>query len=58
MPRRDVRVALAAAVARPDTSHVTVLNEHGWPVGQLPLADAVRDGVCFYVLARPGHAGE
>lgn len=52
IPRRDVRVALAAAVARPDTSHVTVLNEHSWPVGQLHLADAARDGVCFYVMAR------
>ena len=54
VPRADVRVALAAAVARPDTSIVTVLNADGLSVDRLPISVAVRTGVCFYVMARPG----
>ncbi|MBA2773675.1 MAG: hypothetical protein H0U36_06475 [Nocardioidaceae bacterium] len=54
MPRADVRVALVTSVATAYTSHVTVLDADSVAAGQLPVTDAVRDGVCFYVLARPG----
>jgi hypothetical protein len=52
MVRTRVRVALAAAVAAPDASYATVLDEDSFAVGQFPLGETVREGLSFYVMAR------
>ena len=52
MLRSDIRIALAAAVAAPYASYAIVLNQDGLPVGRLPVAEAVCDGVCFFVQVR------